>query len=81
MLYLVDKPLADAGFRAARDDPDARIVLLQDGVLLEPDLDVPTYAVHRDADVRGVDLPPDIEPVAYDELVELLFAHEVKTFA
>lgn len=80
MLYLVDKPLADAGFRAASDDPDARVVLLQDGVLLTPELDVPTYAVRRDADVRGVELPPDIEPVSYDGLVELVFEHEVASF-
>lgn len=80
MLYLVDKPLAHVGFRAASDDPDARVVLLQDGVLLEPDLDVPTYAVRPDADVRGVELPADVEPVSYDELIELVFEHEVASF-
>jgi tRNA 2-thiouridine synthesizing protein B len=80
MLYLVDKPLADAGFRAARDDPDATVVLLQDGVLLEPALDAPTYAIRRDAEVRGADLADDIEPLSYDGLVELLFDHEVASF-
>lgn len=80
MLYLVDKPLADAGFRAASDDPSARIVLLQDGVLLSPELDVPTYAVRPDAEVRGVELSPGVEPVSYDELVELVFDHEVASF-
>jgi tRNA 2-thiouridine synthesizing protein B len=80
MLYLIDEPLADLGFRAARDDPDARLVLLQDGVLLEPELEVPTYAVDRDAAIRGIDLPPDIEPVSYDDLIELVFEHEVASF-
>ncbi|MDZ7700629.1 MAG: hypothetical protein U5J98_00400 [Halobacteriales archaeon] len=80
MLYLIDKRLADAGLRAAREDPDARIALVQDGVLLDPDLDVPTVAVRSDAEVRGVDLPDGVEPVEYDELVALLFEHEVASF-
>lgn len=80
MLYLVDKPLADLGFRAASDDPEARVVLLQDGVLVRPDLDVPTYAVRVDAEVRGVDLPADVEAVSYDRLVELIFENEVRSF-
>lgn len=80
MLYLVDKPLADVGFRTAAADPDALVVLIQDGVLLEPDIDATIYAVRKDADVRGVDLPPHVEVVSYDELLELIFAHEVKSF-
>ena len=80
MLYLVDRPLAAAGFRAARDDPEARVVLLQDGVLCEPDLDLPTYAVERDARVRGVELGPEVEAIDYDELVELVFEEGVRSF-
>jgi tRNA 2-thiouridine synthesizing protein B len=80
MLYLVDKPLADVAFRTAAGDEDARIVLLQDGVLLEPDLDVPTYAVAKDVAVRGVELPPDVEPISYERAVELIVAHETKSF-
>lgn len=80
MLYLVDKPLADVAFRTAAGDDDARIVLLQDGVLLEPNLDVPTYAVSRDVAVRGVELPARIEPIMYDTLVDLVLEHEVTSF-
>jgi tRNA 2-thiouridine synthesizing protein B len=81
MLYLVDRPMAEIAFRTAASDDDARIVLIQDGVLLEPELDVPTYAVARDADVRGVDLPPDVERVGYDTLIALVVEHETRTFA
>ena len=80
MLYLVDKPMADLAFRTAAGDDDARIVLVQDGVLLEPDLDAPTYAVAKDVEVRGVDLPPDIERISYDAVVELIVEQEVKNF-
>ncbi len=80
MLYLIDKPLADVAFRTAADDPDATVVLIQDGVLLEPDLDVPTYAVERDAAVRGVTLPAGVEPVSYDSLIDLVLETDVKTF-
>jgi tRNA 2-thiouridine synthesizing protein B len=81
MLYLVDKQLADLAFRTAAGDGDARVVLIQDGVLLEPDLDVPTYAVARDAEVRGVDLPPEVEPITYDTLIELVVEDRTRTFA
>jgi tRNA 2-thiouridine synthesizing protein B len=81
MLYLVDKPMADLAFRTVAGDDDARVVLIQDGVLLDPDLDVPTYAVGRDVDVRGADLPPEVERVGYDTLIELVVEHETRTFA
>ena len=56
MLYLIDKPLADVALRTAETDDDAVLVLIQDGVVLDPDLDAPTYAVARDVDVRGIGL-------------------------
>lgn len=80
MLYLVDEPRADVAFRTISGDDDPHIVLVQDGVLLEPDLDAPTYAVARDVQLRGVDLPANVEPISYDALVELLFEHEVRSF-
>jgi tRNA 2-thiouridine synthesizing protein B len=80
MLYLVDEPKADVAFRTISGDDDARVVLIQDGVLLAPDLDVPTYAVARDVELRGVDLPPEVKVISYDALVELLFEHEVRSF-
>lgn len=80
MLYLVDKPMADVAFRTAAGDDDARIVLIQDGVLLKPDLDVPTYAVAKDVEVRGVDLPPDVERISYATVIEFVLDQEVKNF-
>ncbi|MFW5900854.1 MAG: hypothetical protein ACOCTH_03700 [Halodesulfurarchaeum sp.] len=80
MLYLIDKPHAKIGLRTARANPDPTVVLVQDGVVLEPDIDAPIYAVEEDCEVRGVDLPPAIEPVTYARLVELIFESEVKTF-
>jgi tRNA 2-thiouridine synthesizing protein B len=80
MLYLVDKPMADIAFRTAAGDPDARIVLIQDGVLLQPDLDVPVYAVARDVSVRGVDLDPEIQSIDYDTLIQMVFEQETKNF-
>ena len=80
MLYLVDKPLADLAFRTAADDPDAVVVLIQDGVVLDPDTDRPVYAVAKDADVRGVDLPPDVERVDYGDVIDMVLEREVKTF-
>jgi len=80
MLYLVDKPMAELAFRTAAGDEAARVVLIQDGVFLNPDLKVPTYAVREDVEVRGVDLPPGVEPVSYDRLIQMLLEHEVRSF-
>lgn len=80
MLYLIDKPLADIGLRTARADEDAIVVLVQDGVLLEPEIDAPVYAVEPDVEIRGVDLPTHVESISYDSLVEAIFKTEVKTF-
>lgn len=80
MLYLVDKPMADIAFRTAAGDPDARIVLIQDGVLLNPEVDAELYAVQRDVSVRGVDLDSEIESIDYDTLIEMVFEYETKNF-
>jgi tRNA 2-thiouridine synthesizing protein B len=86
MLYLIDEPMADLGFRTAAADDDARVVLIQDGVLLDlrggvpDDPDCEVCAVRRDVEVRGADLDPDVTVIDYDDLVSMLFDHEVKTF-
>lgn len=80
MLYLIDKPMAEIGLRTAANDADGTIVLIQDGVLLDPDLDRPTYAVAQDVEKRGVALPDRIDTIAYAELVDRLVEEEVKSF-
>ena len=80
MLYLVDKPMATIAWRTVSGDDDARVVLIQDGVLLDPDVEAELFAVQRDAEVRGVDLPEGVEPITYDRLMDLVFEFEVKSF-
>ncbi|WP_336330202.1 hypothetical protein [Haloarcula sp. CGMCC 1.2071] len=80
MLYLIDKPMAEIGLRTADGDPEAHVILIQDGVYFEPDIDAPVSAVARDVDVRGVSLPPDIDRISYDEVIEILVEQEVRTF-
>lgn len=80
MLYLVDKPMAEVASRTIAADEDAHVVLIQDGVVLDLEVDAPVYAVERDVSVRGVDLPGHIDPISYDTLMELVFEHETKSF-
>lgn len=80
MLYLVDKPMADLAWRTVAGDDDARVVLIQDGVLLDPDVDAELYAVEKDVEVRGVDLAPDVEAITYDRLLDLVFESETRSF-
>nr|WP_226377536.1 hypothetical protein [Haloterrigena turkmenica] len=72
--------MADIGLRTAADDPDAAVVLIQDGVFLSPDLGSELYAVEKDVDVRGVDLPDEIERITYGDLIEMIVENEVKNF-
>lgn len=88
MLFLIDKPMAEIAFRTANTDPDAELVLIQDGVLLDPDthLDPETsdsmsiYAVERDLQVRGVTPPDGVEPIKYEAVVEKTLEQGVKSF-
>lgn len=86
MLFLVDKPMAEIAFRTANTEPEAEIVLIQDGVLLDPaahldaDGEVPVYAVERDLSARGVSPSAEVEPIRYDALVEKIVDQEVKSF-
>ena len=82
MLYLIDEPMAEIAFRTVSEDPDATLVLIQDGVLLDPDpdLDVPAYAVEEDVAVRGRTLPDGVEPIDYDRVLSMLLEQEVTSF-
>ena len=85
MLILVDKPMAELAFRTATraesTESTTEIVLIQDGVLLDPpDIDTGVYAVARDVEIRGANPPDGVELIDYDELVEKMFEQEVKSF-
>lgn len=84
MLYLVDEPMAEIALRTVAGDADPRVVLVQDGVLLASrvasEVDTVTYAIAKDVEVRGVDVPSDIEVISYDTLIELVVEHETKSF-
>lgn len=86
MIFLVDKPMAEIAFRTIETEPSAEVVLIQDGVLLDPEefldgrRDVPTYAVERDLAVRGITPPEGVDPIEYDDLLGKILDQEVKTF-
>lgn len=85
-LYLVDKPLGEVALSLAALDREACIVLLQDGVYLDPRRIVEAgravYALRPDAEKRGIAsrLPPSVRLIGYPELVELIFQHRVLNF-
>lgn len=79
MLYLIDKPKSTIGVQSAKSDSNAVTVLIQDGVALSPDIDGPVYYLRRDADVRGVEIHED-ETITYEELIELIDRHPVRSF-
>lgn len=86
-LYLIDRPFGENGLHLAQQDPDALIVLIQDGVYfydrLAASSNAPVYAVLDDVSVRGLGslVPETIQRIDYAALVDLIVEHKVVNFA
>ena len=86
-LYLVDKPAGESALRLAREDKDAAVVLIQDGVYLDAEAvskaGRKVCAVKRDVELRGLGkrLPPFVKLIDYGELVDLIMENKVINFA
>jgi len=86
-LYLVDKPSGKEALALAAADRGAQVVLLQDGVYLDPEpahrSGAQVYAVERDVQLRGLGgrLPSYVKRIDYGGLVDLIVAHKVINFA
>lgn len=86
-LYLIDKPFAESALGLVQQDPDAEVVLLQDGVYLSGRASLGkakrVYAVKRDVERRGLadTLGAGVRSIDYPELVDILFANKVLNFA
>lgn len=86
-LYLIDQPMAGSALALAADDPDALVVLIQDGVYADLSslrkAGRSVYAVQRDLERRGLGgrLASAVKPIGFDELVDLIVEHKVVNFA
>jgi sulfur relay protein TusB/DsrH len=83
-IYLCDKPFGENGFRIAQHDPDAKIVLIKDGVYLDTSTisDKPIYAMRDDVKMRGLlnRMGDKITLIDYPELVDLIVENKVMNF-
>jgi sulfur relay protein TusB/DsrH len=83
-VYLIDEPFAEVGLAYAANDPDSRIVLLQDAVYLaqkgRPQGRV--YAIGDDVARRGLtgSLDPEVQTIGYGKLVEMMETERVVCF-
>lgn len=84
-VYLVDRPQGEEALSIAALDPDAQIVLIQDGVYLDTKAvaERPVYAVAEDAKRRGLvgRLPTYVKLIDYGEVIDLVVANKVINFA
>ncbi|MFQ5593621.1 MAG: DsrH/TusB family sulfur relay protein [Anaerolineae bacterium] len=85
-LYLIDRPYGENGLNLAQIDPEALVVLVQDGVYFYGQAatwNVPVYAVQADLEVRGLEplVPANIQRIDYSDLVDLIVEHKVINFA
>ncbi|MEK9148532.1 MAG: DsrH/TusB family sulfur metabolism protein [Candidatus Desantisbacteria bacterium] len=83
-IYLVDKPNGEIAAGVAKLDNEAKIVLIKDGVYLNPDtMPGKIYAMEDDVEVRGLKdrLAGKAETIGYPQLVDLIVADKVMNFA
>lgn len=83
-LYLVDKPNGAVAFETAKMDSDPKVVLIKDGVYLDP-TQIPgkVYAMEDDVKHRGLTdrLAGKAETINYSQLVDLIVENKVINFA
>lgn len=86
-LYLIGAPQGRNGLELAKADPNALVVLLQDGVYLDTSelarMEKRVYAVRKDVEKRGLAarVAATAELIDYSKLVDLLFENKVINFA
>ena len=86
-LYLIDRPFGGNGLNLALGDAGAIVVLIQDGVYLDPtpilQAGRTVVAVKDDVAKRGLEsrVAPAVRCIEYGEVVDLILAHKVVNFA
>ncbi len=80
-LYLIDKPKGEIALKMASLDSEAVIVLIQDGVYLDPDAYgkfKEVYAIEHDVVRRGIKekIKDRARIIDYHELVNIILKHE-----
>jgi len=83
-VYLVDKPNGEIAVGVAKMDSDARIVLIKDGVYLDPStMPGKVYAMKDDVEMRGLKdrLAGKVETIGYPQLVDMIVQNKVMNFA
>jgi sulfur relay protein TusB/DsrH len=84
-VFLVDKPNGEIAAEVTKLDPDdPKVVLIKDGVYLDPDTFTgKVFAMEDDIEVRGLKerLSGKVEPINYSQLVDLIVKHKVINFA
>ncbi|MBU0566919.1 DsrH/TusB family sulfur relay protein [bacterium] len=83
-VFLLDKPSGEIAAELTKLDPDPKIVLIKDGVYLDPDtLSGKIYAMEDDVEVRGLKdrLAGKAESINYSQLVDLIVENKVINFS
>lgn len=80
-LYLIHNKSSAEALALAKDDREALVVLLQDGVYLDTSSfdKAQVYALKWDVDIRGLNqrIPASVKLISYHDLVDLIVANKV----
>lgn len=84
-VYLVGLKIGKEALTLASQDPDSRVVLLQDGLYLDVSVlgEREIYAIEEEVRIRGLEalLPENVKRISYGDLLELIVQNKVFNFA
>ncbi|MCE1246091.1 MAG: DsrH/TusB family sulfur relay protein [Firmicutes bacterium] len=83
-LYLLDGRYTKLGLDLAKNDPNAKVVLIQDGVYADISSLADTrevYFIKDDLAKRGMELPhPGAKVISYPDLIDLIEQEKIYNF-
>lgn len=83
-VYIIDKGNADIAVSYARMDESPKILLIQDGLYLSPDMfsDLKVFVFSEEVQERGLDdiLPQSFERIDYSEGIDIMIDEKIFSF-
>ncbi len=83
-VYIIDKGNADIAVSYARMDESPKILLIQDGLYLSPDMfsDLKVFVFSEEVQERGLEdiLPQSFERIDYSEGIDIMIDEKIFSF-
>ena len=80
-IYLIDRKYSELSLDLVKRDENPTVVLIQDGVYLDPSVFNEVYLLEDDVKKRGMgELPGNAKQISYDQLIEMMETEKIYNF-